>query len=34
MQWMKGRQHEKPKSVKFDTDTDCWNVGLIVDYWS
>ena len=23
MQWMKGWQHEKPKSVKFDTDTDC-----------
>ena len=34
MQWMKGWQHEKPKSVKFDTDTDGWDVGLIVDYWS
>ena len=34
MQWMKGWQHEKPKSVKFDTDTDGWGVGLIVDYWS
>ena len=33
MQWMKGWQHEKPKSVKFDTDTDGWDVGLIVDYW-
>ena len=22
MQWMKGWQREKPKSVKFDTDTD------------
>ena len=33
-QWMKGWQHEKPKSVKFDTDTDGWDVGLIVDYWS
>ena len=34
MQWMKGWQREKPKSVKFDTDTDGWDVGLIVDYWS
>ena len=34
MQWMKGWKHEKPKSVKFDTDTDGWDVGLIVDYWS
>ena len=34
MQWMKGWAHEKPKSVKFDTDTDGWDVGLIVDYWS
>ena len=34
MQWMKGWQHEKPKSVKFDTDMDGWDVGLIVDYWS
>ena len=34
MQWMKGWQHEKPKSVKFDTDIDGWDVGLIVDYWS
>ena len=32
MQWMKGWQHEKPKSVKFDTDTHGWDVGLIVDY--
>ena len=22
MQWMKGWEYEKPKSVKFDTDTD------------
>ena len=34
MQWMKGWQHEKPKSVKSDTDIDGWNVGLTVDYWS
>ena len=34
MQWMKGWQREKPKSVKFDTDTDGWDVGSIVDYWS
>ena len=34
MQWMKGWQRKKPKSVKFDTDTDGWDVGLIVDYWS
>ena len=33
-QWMKGWAYEKPKSVKFDTDTDGWDVGLIVDYWS
>ena len=32
MQWMKGWQHEKPKSVKSDTDTDGRDVGLIVDY--
>ena len=32
MQWMKGWQHEKPKSVKFDTDIDGWDVGLIIDY--
>ena len=31
---MKGWQREKPKSVKFDTDTDGWDVGAIVDYWS
>ena len=34
MQWIEGWAREKPKSVKFDTDTDGWDVGLIVDYWS
>ena len=34
MQWMKGWQREKPKSVKFDTDIDGWDIGLIVEYWS
>ena len=33
-QWMKGWQYEKPKSVRFDTDTDGWDVRLIVEYWS
>ena len=34
LQWMKSWAKEKPKSVKFDTDTDGWDVGLIIDYWS
>ena len=29
MQWMKGWQLEKPKSAKFDTDTDGWDLSLI-----
>ena len=31
---MKSWAREKPKSVKFDSDTDGWDVGLIIDYWS
>ncbi len=32
--WMKGCSTEMPRTPKYDTDIDTWDVGLIVAYWS